>query len=216
MPIRINLLAEARAAEEQRRHDPVKRAIYIGAFLFVFALAWSSTLQLEAMRSNKDLSLVQTEIQSHTNEYNHVTSDLNKLSDIRAKLAQLQTLSDDRFLQGNLLNALQQIKLPNIQLIRLHVGQSYQLVDGKPAPKAIAAKAIEKIVISMDVRDSSPNPGDQVNKLKDLVASLPYFQSVMDKTNGIRLSNLSAPQTGADGKPYVLFTLECQLPDQTR
>jgi len=31
MPIRINLLAEAKAAEELRRHDPVKRVIFGGA-----------------------------------------------------------------------------------------------------------------------------------------------------------------------------------------
>ena len=31
MPIRINLLAEAKAAEELRRHDPVKRVIFVGA-----------------------------------------------------------------------------------------------------------------------------------------------------------------------------------------
>ena len=68
----------------------------------------------------------------------------------------------------------------------------------------------------MDVRDSSPNPGDQVNKFKDLLASQPYFKSIMDTNNGLRLSNLSAPQIGPDGKPYMLFTLECQLPDQTR
>ena len=33
MPIRINLLAESQAAEEFRRHDPVKRVIYVAAFL---------------------------------------------------------------------------------------------------------------------------------------------------------------------------------------
>jgi len=42
MPIRLNLLAEAQAAEEARRRDPVKRAIWIGALLVSVVLVWSS------------------------------------------------------------------------------------------------------------------------------------------------------------------------------
>ena len=41
MPIHINLLAEAQAAEELRRRDPVKRAIFIGISLVIVALMWS-------------------------------------------------------------------------------------------------------------------------------------------------------------------------------
>jgi hypothetical protein len=211
MPIRVNLLAEAQAAEDLRRRDPVKRAIYIGTFLFVLTLAWWSSLQLEAMRAKKDLSLVQTEIRSHTNEFSSVTVGLKKISGIQEKLDQLQKLSTARFLQGNLLNALQQLAFPNIQITRIRSAQSYELTDAKPAPNVT-----EKIIVSLDVRDSSANPGDQVNKFKDLVAKQPYFQSFLNKTNGVRLSNLSAPQIGLDGKPYVLFTLECQYNDQTR
>ena len=33
MPIRLNLLAEAQAAEEARRRDPVKRAIWLAALI---------------------------------------------------------------------------------------------------------------------------------------------------------------------------------------
>jgi len=86
MPIRVNLLAEAQAAEDLRRRDPVKRAIYIGTFLFVLALAWWSSLQLEAMRAKKDLSLVQTEIRSHTNEFSSVTAGLKKFPAYRKNL----------------------------------------------------------------------------------------------------------------------------------
>ncbi len=213
MPIRINLLAEALAAEEQRRRDPVKRAIYFGVFLFVLILAWSSTLELRAMLANRNLSTVQTEIEAHTNDFVRVTSDTKSIADIHSKLTALNQLSAARFLQGNLLNALQQpgMALTNIELIRLRVAQSYSTVNTKTS-----SSATEHITISMDVRDSSPNPGDQVNKFKDLVASQPYFKSIMDTNNGLRLSNLSAPQIGPDGKPYMLFTLECQLPDQTR
>jgi hypothetical protein len=32
----------------------------------------------------------------------------------------------------------------------------------------------------------------------------------------VRLSNLSAPQSGADGKPFVMFTIECRFKPQIR
>ena len=74
----------------------------------------------------------------------------------------------------------------------------------------------EKIVVSLDARDSSANPGDQVNKFKDAVANQPYFKAALNKTNGVQLVNLSAPQIGTDGKPFVMFTLECNFPEHTR
>ena len=74
----------------------------------------------------------------------------------------------------------------------------------------------EKVVLTLDAKDSGPNPGDKVNRFNDAIAQQPYFQTMLDKTNGIRLASLSAPQTGPDGKPYVLFTLECRFPAQSR
>ena len=109
MPIRINLLAEAKAAEELRRHDPVKRMIFCGAFLVALTLVWSSSLQLEAMLAKKEVSDRQTEIQTRTNEFQHVLSDQKKIADVKEKLEALKKMTNSRFLQGNLLNALQQI-----------------------------------------------------------------------------------------------------------
>jgi len=40
MPIRINLLAEARALEELRRKDPVKRVAVVGILLFLLLIAF--------------------------------------------------------------------------------------------------------------------------------------------------------------------------------
>ena len=74
----------------------------------------------------------------------------------------------------------------------------------------------EKIIVSLDARDSSANPGDQVNKMKDAVANHPYFKAMLNKTNGVQLMSLSAPQMGSDGKPYVLFTLKCNFPEVSR
>ncbi|MEI9865818.1 MAG: hypothetical protein WDN00_14935 [Limisphaerales bacterium] len=39
----------------------------------------------------------------------------------------------------------------------------------------------KKIVVTLDARDISPSPGDQVNKFKEVVASQDYFKSIISK-----------------------------------
>jgi hypothetical protein len=58
MPIRLNLLAEAQAAEEARRKDPVKRVIWIGVLLMSVLMAWSLSLQFKNIMGKKDLSRI--------------------------------------------------------------------------------------------------------------------------------------------------------------
>jgi hypothetical protein len=224
MPIRVNLLAEALTAEDMRRRDPVKRAIFSGALLVALALVWSSSLLLERMLATSDLSQVDSEMQTRTNEYGLVTANLKKIAETQSKLDALQQLSDSRLLQGNLLNALQQIYVPNVKLMRFRVDQGYLFKEGSPTTtnsfgnviRGRPAMTTEKIVLSLDARDSSANPGSQMNTFKESVIKQPYFQTMLDKTNGLRLSNVTAPQIGPDGRPYVLFTLECSYLDQNR
>lgn len=224
MPIRINLLAEAQVTEDLRRRDPVKRFIAAGVLLVIAALVWSSWLQVKATMANSNLSQVQAQIATKTNEYQRVVADLKKVSDINAKLDALQKLSTNRFLQGNLLNALQQTPITGIQFARVRLDQSYIITEGTPAQKDNNGKRVpgrpgqsmERIQLTLDARDSSFNPGDQVNKFKDALGEQPYFKEMLIKTNAVRLSNLSAPQPGLDGKTFVLFTLECSFPDKTR
>jgi len=223
MPIRINLLAEAKAVEEMRRNDPVKRVVFFGAFLVVLMLVWSSSLQLKSMLAKKEVSDRQTEIMSHTNEYQRVQADQKKLASTKAKLDSLQKMTNSRFLQGDLLNALQLVPMNGVRLMRLKVDQDYFYASGTQSvtngDRVIPGRpgtATEKIVVWMDARDSSANPGDQVNKFKEAVASQVYFKSSLNKTNGVQLTTLSAPVPGADGKPYVLFTLQCNFPEYAR
>jgi hypothetical protein len=68
----------------------------------------------------------------------------------------------------------------------------------------------------MDARDTSATQGDLINRYKQTLGENPYFQSVLGKSNEVRLTNFSPPQTGSDNKPFVLFTLECRYPEKTR
>lgn len=223
MPIHINLLAEAQAAEDLRRHDPVKRAIFTGLSLVVVSLVWSGMVEVNAFLAKESFIGVQMAINAKTNAYQRVMSDQKKIATIQIKLAALQNLQTNRFLQGSLLNALQHATVDGVQLTRLRVDQAYFLTEGTDAQtngnRVIAARPAtikERIIAHLDARDFSANPGDQVNKFKESIAKQAYFQPMLAKTNGVQLANPpSAPQTDA-GKPYVMFTLDCRYPEATR
>lgn len=224
MPIRINLLAEAQALEDMRRRDPVKRAIWIASFLVVLVLLWSGSLQLKAIVAKSDLARIEAQIASHGGAYEAVRANQIKLADMSQKLGALRQLATNRFLKATLLNALQQATVDDVQLARLKAEEHYTFSEAlKPKTNADnritpgrPATVTEAIVVTLDARDIGVNPGDQVNKFKMAVTDSPYFAATAGKTNQIRLTNLSPPQIGPDGKPYILFTLECRHPEVTR
>src|SRR5207245_5432052 len=151
-----------------------------------------------------------------------------KGDEIRQKLTALRQLSESRFLQASLLNALQQTNVDEVQLIHLSAQQTYAanegtkthtnsncVIPGKPP------SVTEKILITLEGGDCSPNPGDQVNKFKEAVAGLPYFKELLGKTNLVILKTQSQKQalpaqSGALGKQGVLFTLDCRALERTR
>jgi hypothetical protein len=224
MPIRLNLLAEEQAVEELRRRDPVKRAIWVAGVLVSVMLVWSAWLQFSAMRANAKLNAVEKAIASRTNEFQQVLDHINKSVEIEEKLAALHQLATNRFLNGTMLNALQQTPTENVQLLRLKMDQIYTFTEevkkkttesGRTIPGR-PATVTEKLALILEARDSSPIPGDEVNRFKENIASHPYFQSALGKTNEVRLTALSPPQNPPDGRRFVQFTLECRYPEKTR
>lgn len=225
MPIRINLLAEARLQEQLRRRDPVKRAMWVGVCLVLALLAYSSKLQLETMLRKSEVNRIEGQLSSRTNEFRQVTDNQQKLADARNKLTSLNKLACSRLLYGNLLNGLQQATIDDVQLIRFRTDQTFSLID-EVKPKTNSdnriilgrpAVVVDRTTVTLDARDSGPNPGDQVNKYKQSLADSPYFLSVLGKTNEVRLAHLSPPVPAPPGgKPYVQFSLEIKFPEKTR
>ncbi len=223
MPIRLNLLAEAQAAEEMRRRDPVKRAIWVAALLICLVLVWSSSLQLKAMLAKNQLGRIEASLNARTNEYQHVLNNQKELADVKQKLGALSQLATNRFLNGNLLNALQDTSVDHVQLVRLRAQQTYtfieetkprtnnnRLVPGKPAT------VTERILVTLDGSDTSPNPGDQVDKYKEAVAAHPYFRTLLERTNPVTLKQFTLQSSPEAGKANVLFSLECRYPEVVR
>lgn len=223
MPIRINLLAESLAEEDLRRRDPVKRAIIIGGLLVAVSLVWFSSNWLETFMVNSNLANIDNRIQSHTNDYSQVLVNQKKIADAQRRLDALQKLNVTRFLQGNLMEAFQKIYVQNVQITRVHLDQSYALSPGSPPVTnsygVVPGKpgiSVERVSLSMDAKDLSANPGDQVNHYKDALVNQDFFKSQLNQTNGVRLSNLSSPQSQGDNRSYVMFTLECRFLDKIR
>jgi hypothetical protein len=225
MPIRLNLLAEAQAAAEIRRRDPVKRVLWLAALFIALMLVWSSFLQLRATLAGSDLTRLEAQMGARTNEFQQILDNQRKTGEINARLRVLRQLACNRFLNGNLLNALQQITVDDAQLIRLRVEQLYTVFEGSKTrtnddnvvTPGKPAAATERIVVNLEGMDSCPNPGDQVNRFKAVLATNAYFRAVLLKTNAISLKSLSPPQVApVTGKPCVMFTLECRYLEKTR
>ncbi|HWW03407.1 MAG TPA: hypothetical protein VNZ64_27135 [Candidatus Acidoferrum sp.] len=223
MPIRINLLAEARALEDLRRRDPVKRATLVGLLLVIALAAFSSWLQLQVMMVRGEVTRVEGQIATRSKEFQQVLDDQRNLADATRRLGMLHQLATNRLLYGTLLNALQQTIIDDVQLTKFRTEQTYVLSEGvKPKTNADnrvipgrPASVTEKVVLSLEAKDSGPNPGDQVNKFKQTMADFAYFRGILGKTNEFRLTSLSPPQA-LDGKPFVQFGLECRYPEKTR
>jgi hypothetical protein len=223
MPIRINLLAEAAALEEQRRQDPVKRAALAGILVVLILIAFSSWLQLQVMIVKSEVTKVDAQIATRSKEFQQVLDDQRNLTDVTRRLGMLHEMATNRLLYGTLLNALQKNIIDDVQLTRFRTEQSYVLSEGTKSKTNADNRVIpgrpasvtEKVLLSLEARDSGSNPGDQVNKYKQAMADATYFREILGKTNEFRLTSLSPPQA-LDGKPFVQFGLECRFPEKTR
>ena len=225
MPIRINLLAEAQAAEELRRKDPVKKAFLVAGLVIGLVLFWSSTLQVKILAEKGQLNSLEAKWTSLEKSYRVAVDTRRQSLEAELKIAALHRYTTNRFLLGTVLNALQQTVSGNedVQVVRLKTEQSYALNEElrtRPntapgaAPKTLTST--EKVTMVIDAIDSNPQPGGQ-GKLKEAIATVPYFQTYLQKTNGVILTSLSAPQVSPLGRnTFVAFTLQCSFQERVR
>jgi hypothetical protein len=168
---------------------------------------------------------MEVQMGARTNEFQQILDNQRKAVEINERLRVLRQLASIRLLNGNLLDALQKTTVDDVQLLRLRVDQTYAYTEGtkshtNDANVLVPGKppaSTEKILLTLEGIDSSPSPGDQVNRFKAALTTNAYFASVLPKTNAITLKSLSPPQLApVTGKPCVMFTLECRYPEKTR
>lgn len=226
MPIRINLLAEAHAAEESRRKDPVKRGIYGAVCVVSCVLIWALTLQLKIVAAKHELRTLETKWKAIYKDYQVAVDKRRRSLEVEQKLGALQALNTNRFLWGNALNAFQQTLngVDEVQVVRFKTEQAYHLQEEiKPRTNSTSvipgkpASSTEKVTVTVEAIDYSMPAGNLVNRYKEAIAGVDYFQKSLQKTNGVLLTTLSPPQTSPSVKnPFVNFTLQCYFPEKSR
>lgn len=226
MPIRLNLLAEMQAIEDLRRRDPVKRTLFVGVGLVAIMVVWIASLMAERISAKSEIATLEGRIQSGSKDYKQVLDNQANLVASHQKLLALHQLSTNRFLIGNMLDALQKSSVDNVQLTHFKIDQSYTafegtktttnadtgaLIQGKPAT------ASEKIMITLTAKDTGMVPGDSIGKYQTALSRNSFLHSlVANRTNDFRLTTSLTPQADQDGRSYVSFTLEAHLPERTR
>ena len=224
MPISINLLAEAKAEEDLRRRDPVKRAIWAGLALICLVLLWSSTLYIRIISEQSVLNGMENQLASQGKNYQKLLQNEKELAEITHKLGDMERIYTNRFLWGSVLNAIQQSVINDVQLLTFHGEQNYVLTpetkpvaneNGKIVAFGKAGYVTQKISLEWSASDTSATPGDQVGKYKEALKNTAFFSSHLDNSSEITLKNLSPPSIdGESGKTVVMFSLECKLPDK--
>ena len=225
MPIRLNLLAEARAAEEMKRRDPVKLAAWIAGFVIFLVLLWASTVYFQVIMAGSTLQAQQNRWKGMEKNFVAVTDNTKKLGDLQKKLSSLYRFSTNRFLWGSVLNAFQEATVDKIQVDRFKTTQTYLqfaatvalTIAGKTTPAKPPA-SVEKISFSIDAKDYSDPSDRNFNKFKEKLAEAPYLKRFFTKPESIRLANLLPPGVSAleSARSFQSFLIECEFPETKR
>ena len=227
MPIRINLLAEAQAAEEARLRDPVKRGIWVGGFLIFLVGLYIFKLWADILISNNAFKQMEARWTGPTGlsgKSGVVTTNQAKIASIERRMAELERLSTNRYYWGTLLNTLQQTVVDDIQITTLRGSQEYfvtnaippKTVDGKTEPRVPATSA-ERITITIEGRDWNYSQ-QSYEKYRQGLSTNEYF-SRLSNGRGFRLGNTLGsplPDPVNPARSYLLFNLECRFQEVLR
>ena len=221
MAIRINLLAEEQAAEELRRKNPVKLAIWVGGFLVVLVALFILKLQLDIRYSKKAYNSVEQEWKDKTAKYAAVTNNMAKIADIDKKLSALDRLSTNRFLWAPVLNALQQTVINDIQVVKITGEQKYlkeetRTIGSGENKKTIPGSMVEKTTLYIDAKDYNPN-AQNYDKFKETLCNFDFF--VKNLQHGFILDGTLSPPAADPSdlsRQFVIFKLVAHFKDVPR
>lgn len=216
MPIRINLLAEERAANDLRRKDPLKRAIVIASAVVGVVILFTAYNMFRVRASTNEADATKL-------AYEQVAEQELKLKEMRAmtgmlenNLLALHRLSTNRFLWAPVLNELQHCNFDGINVTLLQTRQKYQHTERvKFPPDAnqpdIPAKATELISFRIEAQDR----GDVYERFVAEIGA--RFEGKLKPNRGHYLDLLSEPIESPDGKDsYRAIAVECVYPETIR
>lgn len=125
MPIRLNLLAEQQAAEDARRRDPVKRALWAGGAIVGATILWAVMLQFRLASAKAELTRYEAKLQAVEEDSKETRLGWATSGQIESRISNLQRYSTNRFFSATVLDALQQLKVDDIRVMQLLTSHSY-------------------------------------------------------------------------------------------
>jgi len=216
MPIRINLLAEAQAAEEMRRNDPVKRGVWVGAFLVALVGIWALNVQFQIGQARGRSANIDGSLKSKDPQYAAVTNRQNQIIEINQKLAQLDRLATNRFLWGPVLNALQKAAMNDVSVTDFRGDQAYVREEAHDVGRAHYPPGVtEHITVSIEARDNNPNE-QGYNKFKEALNQSDYFIKNVGRKDSFVIDGVLSPITADPNDPsrqFLTFTLASHFPE---
>jgi hypothetical protein len=227
MPIRINLLAEAQAAEDLRRRDPVKRAIWIGGFLVCVTLLWCGKLQFDIWREGMTRSRLEKDWAIKEPKFKTLTAMQNKAERLEGMLSNLDRYTTNRLLWANALNAIQKSMVEDIQLTRIRTEQSYEISAPQSQTNTTTTGAVvsrkpavstEKVRVLLEARDFN-NQNQTWTKFKESLGKNEYFKRHLGVGESFVLDGTQSAPTRDPSDPlheYVTFSLVSHMPEVKR
>jgi hypothetical protein len=217
--IRINLLAEAQAAEELRRRDPVKRAIWGAAFVGLLVVGWVVWMQLKVMASERLKKTTERQWAAMTNQNTFLTNQIARTGEVEKKLAALERLSNSRFFSSAPLNAIQHCMISNIVVTTLTMTFSYnnneQIKDSKG--KLIDIQSREDVSISVTGEDSAAEGEGNHVKFTRKIADYPWFKTNLRTNEAITgTTRAGKGPEGADSTHGARFSFTLWFPSKVR
>src|SRR5687767_8177834 len=125
MPIRINLLAEAQAAEDARRRDPIKRAAVLGGALVILTFAWTLMTFMQVKARRAEFINADSAFKSVDEKAKGVRNIQAEAGDLERRLISLDRYSTNRILWATMLDSLQRATAPQIRLKSITSNQRY-------------------------------------------------------------------------------------------
>jgi hypothetical protein len=125
MPIRINLLAEQQAAEEARRKDPVKRAIWIGSVLIFATVVWAMMEHMELRARRAEYANLETQFRQADEKGRRVRDTMAEAGELEDRVRALEKYSTNRVLWASALDAFQKASMEAIRFKSIDTNQRY-------------------------------------------------------------------------------------------
>lgn len=218
MPIKINLLAEEQAAEDLRRKDPIKRAIYVAVGVVALLLIWAGVNWSGLSGLSKQIQDLTVERDSLKKPADEALANKKKVGDAQNNIEMLKKLAVNRPLWSPVLDTLQRALVDDVQILRLRIDQNYQITPAVVPPKDSGLKAKpatskQVIVMTIEAQDSSPKL-DNYNRFREQLAI--GLRDQMGANGTVLLKTLNPARENEEGKKFQTFSLECVFTEVVR